>query len=124
MRSVSPLLASLCLARRPAGALAGPGALPRAGALALAALLALAGCGGAGSVGDGCERPGTEEDCVDGAICATDEAPDGMSSEPVWGSHTCRAICDEQSDCPSGEECRGVTGAPMTRACQPPRTTR
>ncbi|MDQ3033793.1 MAG: hypothetical protein M3Y87_15360 [Myxococcota bacterium] len=86
------------------------------------ALLMLAGCGGAGDVGAGCERPGSVEECVDGAVCATNEAGDGMSGDPVWDTYSCRVICDEQSDCNTGEECRGVTGAAMISACQPTRT--
>ena len=86
------------------------------------ALAFAAGCGGAGNAGDACSRPNTEGECVDGAICVTDETPEGASSDPVWESYTCRALCDEQADCAAGEQCRGVSGAPMISACQPTRT--
>lgn len=87
-------------------------------------VLAVLGCGGAGNVGESCERPGSVEDCVGGAICAPNEAPEGSSSDPVWDSYTCRDICDTQSDCEAGLECRGVSGSPTgERACQPPRST-
>jgi hypothetical protein len=87
-------------------------------------LLALAaGCSGGGNVGDACGRPGSEDDCADGAICAVDEASDGEPNDPVWGTYSCRAICDAASDCPDGFECRGVSGAAMKSACQPLRTS-
>lgn len=82
----------------------------------------LGACGGPGAVGEPCERPGTSEDCVEGAVCATDETPEGASSDPVWESYTCRAICRASSDCPPDLECRGVAGAAMVSACQPMRT--
>ena len=93
--------------------------LPCSSALVL--LLALSGCGGAGGVGDSCERPGSEEDCVDGAICATNPSAGGDETDPSWDSYTCRSICTQESECADGEECRGVTGAFATRACQPVR---
>ena len=97
-------------------------ALARALAL-LAALCALAGCSGAGNVGDACTRAGSTDHCVDGAICAQDEAEEGTPSDPQWDSFTCRAICASQDDCGAGLECRGVTAGPAgVRACQPFRT--
>jgi hypothetical protein len=90
-------------------------------ALLFASLPALGACGPS-DVGGPCNRAGTSEDCVEGAICATDQSMEGSPSDPVWETHTCRAICDEQRDCPHGEECRGVTGASAVRACQPIRT--
>ena len=61
--------------------------------------------------------------CVDGAICAQDEAVEGDPSDPQWDSFTCRAICATQEDCGTGLECRGVTAGPAgVRACQPFRT--
>jgi hypothetical protein len=87
----------------------------------LVSVVALGACGRAG-VGGACSRAGTTEDCVEGAICVTDQSSEGSPSDPVWETYTCRAICDEQADCPRGEECRGVTGAAMVRACQPVRT--
>lgn len=89
--------------------------------VALVLLLGLSGCGGAGNVGEACERPGSTEDCADGAICATDESTGGDPGDPSWDSYTCRAICTQEADCATGEECRGVTGAFGTRACQPVR---
>lgn len=88
--------------------------------LALLAFLGLVGCGGAGAVGESCERPGSTEDCVDDAICATDASPsEGEPGDAVWETNTCRAICVDESDCGAGEDCRGVPGAFATRACQP-----
>jgi hypothetical protein len=95
------------------------------GLLGLSALV-LSACGVSG-VGGGCSRPGSDHECVEGAICATDEGgPDGSGGDPVWDSYTCRAVCAGPMDCPLGEECRAVAGtgagtAPVT-ACQPPRT--
>lgn len=87
--------------------------------VALVLLLALSACG-AGGVGEACERPGSTEGCVDGAICATDPpGSGGEGTDPTWESYTCRAVCTQESDCAAGEECRGVTGAFATRACQP-----
>lgn len=84
--------------------------------------LSITACGGAGNVGESCERPGSIDDCVDGAICATDEAQEGDSSDPVWESYTCRVTCTTTDECEVGQECRGVTGAFSVRACQPTRT--
>lgn len=84
--------------------------------------LALTACG-AGNVGEACERPGSVEGCVEGAVCATDESTvEGEPTDPVWETYTCRAVCDVQADCGPGEECRGVTGGAMVSACQPVRT--
>lgn len=89
---------------------------------ALALFLPLSGCGGVGEVGETCERPASADECVEGAICATDPSGSGgAGTDPTWESYTCRAVCTDQSDCAVGEECRGVTGAFATRACQPVR---
>lgn len=88
----------------------------------LMALMFAVGCGGAGNVGEACETPGRADDCVDGAICATNPSDEGDPSVPVWDTYSCRLKCNHQSECSSGEECRGVTGAASVRACQPART--
>lgn len=94
--------------------------------LSLLALLAvpISGCGGAGNIGEACTSPGSTDDCVAGAICAQDEAPEGSSSDPVWNTYTCRAICATQEQCAGDLECRGVSGsASGRRACQPARVS-
>lgn len=85
-------------------------------------LFALAlGCG-PGNVGEACARPGSTDVCVDGAVCTTDENEADPATMPNSDRYTCRAICDSHTDCATGFECRGVTGAAMIRACQPIRT--
>ena len=89
-------------------------------ALALA-MGALVGCGGAGDVGAACATPGALDECVDDAVCATDPPSADAMSSAVWDTNSCRARCSTQDDCATGTECRGVTGAAMISACQPPR---
>jgi hypothetical protein len=69
-------------------------------------LLAAVGCG-KGDVGDSCDDGGKTDECVDGAIC-TNEGDDAV----------CRALCQEQEDCPAGETCNGVANSNL-KSCQP-----
>jgi hypothetical protein len=73
----------------------------------VAVLASGAGCG-AGEVGEACDEPGSEQACVDGAIC-TNESGDEA---------TCREICESHEDCSEGYSCNGVTGD-STKSCQP-----
>ena len=69
-------------------------------------LLAAVGCG-KGDVGDSCDDEGKQDECVDGAICTNES--DGAA---------CRALCEEQEDCPAGEACNGVSNTNL-KSCQP-----
>jgi len=63
---------------------------------------------GEGEVGDPCDEAGSEDECVDGAIC-TNEA---------GGDNVCREICEDQDDCPAGYSCNGIEGS-NKKSCQP-----
>lgn len=65
------------------------------------------GCG-PGELGQACNDPGSEEACVDGAICTNENGDDG----------SCREICTGQKDCRKGYSCNGVSGT-STKSCQP-----
>lgn len=70
-------------------------------------LLALStGCGGA-EVGEPCDNSGSQDECVDGAICDTE-------NDKV----ICLALCKEDSECPSDRKCTGVSGSNL-KACHP-----
>lgn len=68
--------------------------------------LFLFACGGQ-DVGQECEGPGSEDDCVSGAICTNESS-----------MNVCREICEVQEDCPMPLNCNGVTGS-GTKSCQP-----
>jgi hypothetical protein len=72
--------------------------------------LAAVGCGGEGELGEECGEEGIEEgECAEGLICGKPD--DGSVLE-------CLTICEEQADCPSDEECNGVSGSDR-KACRP-----
>ncbi|UQA63906.1 hypothetical protein E8A73_035940 [Polyangium aurulentum] len=76
--------------------------------LASAALFGAA-CGGA-EIGEACETEGSEDECVDGAVCAQ---PTLDSTEPQ-----CLKICTDDAQCASTESCNGVSGTNI-KACRP-----
>ena len=87
--------------------------------LILGVLGLLAACDGDKSVGTECFGGTADSDCVEGAFCtlARSESvapPDDPNNERFY----CRAICDTNSDCSDGFECRQATGS-MIRTCQP-----
>jgi hypothetical protein len=65
-------------------------------------------CGGEGEVGESCDTSGSEDECVDGAIC---DSGDGDAA-------VCLAICEVQEDCATDEDCNGVSGSNI-KACHP-----
>lgn len=69
---------------------------------------ALVACGGEGDIGEGCDTPGATDECVADAVCTNDSG----------GGATCREICVEQTDCPTGYNCNGVSGSSI-KSCQP-----
>jgi hypothetical protein len=73
----------------------------------LLAVLAV-GCGDR-DIGDDCETPGSEDECVELGVC--DRRDDG---EVV-----CLLRCESQSDCEDDQSCNGVTGASGIKACHP-----
>ncbi|MBK9263371.1 MAG: hypothetical protein IPM54_26650 [Polyangiaceae bacterium] len=69
----------------------------------------LPACGGA-EIGEACETRGSQDECVDDAICdlkGTDE------TEPV-----CLKVCNDASECAATEDCNGVSGSNI-KACTP-----
>jgi hypothetical protein len=75
--------------------------------LSVSGLLAAA-CGGEGEVGESCDTSGSQDECVEGAIC---DSGDGDAA-------VCLAICEVQEDCPADEDCNGVSGSNV-KACHP-----
>lgn len=73
-----------------------------------AAGLLTAACGGEGEVGESCDTSGSEDECVEGAIC---DSGDGDAA-------VCLALCDVQEDCAADEDCNGVSGSSL-KACHP-----
>lgn len=72
--------------------------------------LGLVGCGGEAAQGEECGEEGiTEGECEEGSICGKPD--DGEILE-------CLKICDEQADCPSDQECNGVSGSDL-KGCRP-----
>lgn len=77
--------------------------------LTVALALVTSGCGGA-DIGEECPRDetGSEDPCVDGAICDT----------TVDDRAECMKLCDDDTDCPDGTSCNGVSGS-NEKACHP-----
>lgn len=71
-----------------------------------AMMLLCTGCASA-ELGESCEKPGSADECVDGAICTND-----------GDANVCRKACGDDSECESGEQCNGITGT-NTKSCQP-----
>jgi hypothetical protein len=73
----------------------------------LAPLLAFTlGC--AADIGDECDKSGSKDECVDGAIC----------TQISDGTNACRKSCTDDTECGANEQCNGVSGA-NTKSCQP-----
>ena len=66
------------------------------------------GCGPA-ELGEECDEVGSSEDCEDGAICTNSSS----GEEAV-----CRLLCAEQTQCPAGTTCNGISGTNL-KSCQP-----
>jgi len=67
-------------------------------ALLLLTLASLTACGPA-ELGEECESTGSTDECVDGAICDTED-----------DAAVCLRLCEEDADCGSGYQCTGVSG--------------
>jgi hypothetical protein len=78
-------------------------------ALAFGFLLALAACSEGTPIGDPCDNPGQTDECVDGAVCTNESSSQG---------NLCRALCDDQEDCPEGFQCSGITSGNL-KSCKP-----
>jgi hypothetical protein len=76
-------------------------------ALAFILVTLLGACGGA-EIGESCDDVGSTDECVDDAVC-TNEAD---------GNNACRQLCKEQTDCPGGHGCNGISGSSL-KSCQP-----
>ena len=63
------------------------------------------GACGAGDVGDACSDPGSESQCVDGAVCHDRDSGDAPGR--------CRLICSDDRDCPMGGSCEDVSDSPF-----------
>ena len=68
--------------------------------------LLVAACGGS-ELGDSCEQEGEISECDDGLVCGKNKPSNDL---------VCLKRCTESSDCPSGQECNGLTGS--LKACQ------
>lgn len=80
----------------------------RTGKLAILLLCACVhGCGGA-ELGESCDEVGSGDECVDDALCTNEDE----------GAAACRALCDEQADCPDTQDCNGVSNSNL-KTCQP-----
>ena len=69
-------------------------------------LLGAVGCGKA-ELGESCDDAGKTDECEDGAVCTNED--EGAA---------CRALCEEQEDCPAGYACNGVSNTNL-KSCQP-----
>jgi hypothetical protein len=76
--------------------------------LIVGAALAL-GCSGSGEVGDDCDTPASEGECVDGAVC------ESLSDSEI----VCLKICSDQADCDASESCNGISDGSDRKACHP-----
>ncbi len=73
-------------------------------AVLMLALTSLAACGPA-EIGEECESTGSTDECVEGAICDTED-----------DAAVCLELCEEDVDCGSGYQCTGVSGG-NRKAC-------
>lgn len=69
----------------------------------------LPACGGA-EIGEGCETKGSQDECVDGAVC---ELATSDAAEP-----TCLKVCKDAAECAANEDCNGVSNTNI-KACTP-----
>lgn len=76
--------------------------------LSTMAALAVLACGGA-KVGESCDKPGSRDNCEDGAVCTNED-----------GGAVCRLLCKDTVDCPAAHACKGVSGTNV-KSCQPDR---
>jgi len=63
----------------------------------------------ASDVGEACETRGSQDECVENAIC--DSTTD--SAEPI-----CLKVCTDDTQCASTEACNGTSGSSI-KACTP-----
>jgi hypothetical protein len=65
----------------------------------------------AADIGEACETRGSQDECVDGAICDLEGTT--SATEPV-----CLKVCKEAAECASTEDCNGVSDSNI-KACTP-----
>jgi hypothetical protein len=66
----------------------------------------LPGC--ASDLGEACETRGSQDECVDGAVCEVDGTDDTAPK--------CLKVCKDASECAATEDCNGVSGTNI-KAC-------
>jgi len=76
-------------------------------ALGLFTLITLAIACGAAEIGEECDKAGSRDECVDGAVCTNES--DGAR---------CRRICEDDMECSATQSCNGVSGSNI-KSCQP-----
>lgn len=102
-----------------------------------AAASLLLGCGSA-EVGEECGEVRAEGECVEDAVCISDDRGDlvckreatigeacsnegeraecpaaGICGKDTTGGIECLLLCDVKEDCPAGEDCNGVEGTSL-----------
>lgn len=60
----------------------------------------------ASDLGEACETRGSQDECVEGAICDNDAA----------GNPICLKVCTDAAQCAADEDCNGVSGSNI-KAC-------
>lgn len=68
--------------------------------LLLGSIATWVGCGGK-DLGESCDKEGSTDPCNDGLVC-------GKETD---GTLRCQKQCTSQADCPTGQECNGMTGS-------------
>jgi len=64
-------------------------------------------CGSEAEIGESCETSGSQDECVENAICTND------SGEVL----ACQQSCEEKEDCSTGYNCNGISGTSL-KSCQ------
>ena len=86
--------------------------------ITLGAILMMSACGSPG-LGDECQGGVTNTDCPMGTFCTLARSTSVTPPPEPNNEHSfCRTICDSNSDCEGGMECRRASGS-MNRTCQP-----
>ena len=78
------------------------------GSLLVCLGLVFGGC--AADIGETCATRGSQDECVEGAVC---EQKGTSDTEPV-----CLKVCNDSTECASTEDCNGVSGSNI-KACTP-----
>ena len=76
--------------------------------LLLSSVLSMAfACGSASEIGESCETAGSQDECVENAIC-TNDSGDVLA---------CQQSCEEKEECPADYNCNGISGSSL-KSCQ------